>query len=414
MAERSKTSSRGLIVGLSVAVVLGLLLFVVRPAFREKVEVRTASVAHAPLISVVSTNGKVEPLKDFQAHAAAAGVVQKVYVAVNDHVQRGQLLLKMDESDARSKLASAQASLDAAVRDLKNMQGGGTQDELLSQGNQLTTAHEQQQTAAADLAKIQALQARGSASANEVASAKRRLADAQSRVSQLQTRRKGRYSGGDIAAQRSAVAQARAAVLAAQSAFGSVEVRAPFAGTVYSARAANYDFEQFGDALINIADLDNIQVRAYFDEPEIGKLNVGQPVTIMWDAKPYSTWHGHIKQVPTTIVTYGTTRNVGECLITVDDANGELLPNTNVTVKVTVSQLANVLSLPREALRTEGLHNFVYRIVDGRLHKTAVQVGASNLTRFQILGGLSDGDIVALGSPSNTELKDGLEVKALP
>ena len=137
MAERSNTSSRGLIVGLSVAVVLVVLLFVVRSVFREKVEVRTASVAYAPLISVVSTNGKVEPLKDFQAHAAAAGVVQKVYVAVNDHVQRGQLLLKMDENDARSKLASAQAALDAAARDLKNMQGGGTQDELLSQGNEL-------------------------------------------------------------------------------------------------------------------------------------------------------------------------------------------------------------------------------------------------------------------------------------
>lgn len=414
MAERPKSSSRGVIVGLSAVVVLGALLFAVRSSFREKVEVRTASAAQAPLVSVVSTNGKVEPVKDFQAHAAAAGVVQKVYVAVNDHVQRGQILLKMDDSDARSKLASAQAALDAAVRDLKNMQGGGTQDELLSQGNNLTAARSQQQLAAAELSKMEALQAKGAASASEVAAAKQRLTDAQIQVSQLQTRRQGRYSGSDIAAQQAVVTQARAAVLAAQSAFGGVEVRAPFAGTVYSLRAANYDFKPFGDDLLKIADLRGIRVRAYFDEPEIGKLSVGEPVTIIWEAKPNSTWHGHIEQVPTTITPYGTTRNVGECLIAVDDTKGDLLPNTNVTVTVTTSQLANVLSLPREALRTEGLHDYVYRIVDGHLRKTVVQVGAINQTRFQILGGLRDGDTVALGSPGNTELKDGLEVKALP
>src|SRR5205085_1296678 len=82
-----------------------------------------------------------------------------------------------------------------------------------------------------------------------------------------------------------------------------------------------------------VADLNRIQVRAYFDEPEIGRLAVGQSVKIVWDAKPNQTWHGHISRAPSTVITYGT-RNVGECIITVDDARGDLLPNTNVTVTV--------------------------------------------------------------------------------
>jgi HlyD family secretion protein len=169
-----------------------------------------------------------------------------------------------------------------------------------------------------------------------------------------------------------------------------------------------------GDTLIQLADLNKLEIKAYFDEPEIGQLKAGQPVTIVWPAKPGEEWHGHIIQAPTTIITYGGTRNVGECLISVDDTNGVLLPDTNVTVTVIESQRDNVLSLPREALHTEGMNDYVYRIVDDHLVKTSVQVGLANLTRFEILGGLKEGDEVALGSTSEAELSDGLHVKVHP
>lgn len=160
--------------------------------------------------------------------------------------------------------------------------------------------------------------------------------------------------------------------------------------------------------------MNRIQIRAYFDEPEIGQLAAGQAVTIEWPAKPTQVWHGHISLAPTTVITYGT-RNVGECLITVDDARGDLLPNTNVTVKVTTSQRFNVLSVPREALYsgTGGMNDFVYRVVDGKLVRTPVQVGVVNLTRVEIVSGLSEKDTVALSAISNRELTNGLAVKAV-
>src|SRR6202012_5159576 len=104
-----------------------------------------------------------------------------------------------------------------------------------------------------------------------------------------------------------------------QTAYANVDMRAPFSGTVYSVPVADYDFVQGGEALMNMADLNRIQVRAYFDEPEIGKLSTGQQVKIVWEAKPGMVWHGHIARAPSTIIAYGT-RNVGECIITVDDA----------------------------------------------------------------------------------------------
>jgi HlyD family secretion protein len=413
MAEKSSSSSRGLYIGVVVTVVAVLAIFGLRAALHQKVSVRTATATLADLTNVVSTNGKVEPVEDFQSHAPGAGVVEKLYVDVGSHVQTGQQLLSMDDSDARSKLASAQASLDTALLTLKNMQSGGSADERYSQGTDLANARAQERNAATTLAATEALQAKGSASPNEVAVARQKLTEAQTRVSQLQGHSTGRYSAADIAAQQSQVAQARAAVQAARSAYAGVDIRAPFSGTVYSIPVSQFDFVQFGEALLNLADLNRIRVRAYFDEPDIGKLSIGQQVKIVWDAKPYATWHGHIERAPTTVITYGT-RNVGECIISVDDAKGELLPNTNVTVTVTTSQLTNVLTLPHEAVHTEGQKNFVYRIVDGHLRLTPVQLGAVNLTRVQITGGLGAGDVVALNAPGNAELKDGLDVKAIP
>ena len=190
-----------------------------------------------------------------------------------------------------------------------------------------------------------------------------------------------------------------------------MDVRAPFAGTVYALPVTQYQFVAGGEALVQVANLRKLQIRAYFDEPEIGQLKLGQPVSIVWAAKPTQQWHGHIVAVPTTIITYGGTRNVGECLISVDDADGVLLPNTNVTVTVTELEHRNVLSLPREALQTQGMNNYVYRIVGERLVKTPIQVDLTNNERFEITGGLNEGDLVALGATSEVELTDGLRVK---
>jgi len=411
MAEQTSHQGRGWIVGVSTLVVLILLFFILRSVFHGTVEVSVAPVQYQDIRSTVSTNGKVVPVDDYQAHAPAPGVVSKLFVAVGQKVSKGEELVQMDDSDARNRLASAQALLATNETALQNMQHGGTQDELTGQKADLATAQTQQTQAAAALASLQALQAKGAASSNEVAAAAQRLQADQARVATLQARKTSRYGANDLAAQQAQVANAREGVQAAESALGGVDVHSPLNGTVYYVPVAQYDFVPAGDPLLYVADLTHLQVRAYFDEPDIGKLKVGQTVKIVWDAKPNQEWHGHIAQAPTTVITYGT-RNVGECVITVDDANGDLLPNTNVTVTVTTQAKTHVLTVPHEAVHTEGDNNYVYKVVDGHLHKTLVQVGLINLTLEEITSGLNEGDSVALGATSEAELSDGLEVKA--
>jgi HlyD family secretion protein len=167
---------------------------------------------------------------------------------------------------------------------------------------------------------------------------------------------------------------------------------------------------QTGTLLLQMADLSKMQVLGYFDEPEIGKLRVGQPIAIEWDARPGKNWHGHVERVPSTIITYGLTRNVGEVLITIDDADEGLLPNTNVRVTVTTANEGNALNIPREALHTERGTSYVYRVVDGTLRRTDVTVGNLNLTQVEILKGLNVGDVVALGSTNGQPIGDRVPV----
>jgi HlyD family secretion protein len=124
------------------------------------------------------------------------------------------------------------------------------------------------------------------------------------------------------------------------------------------------------------------------------------------------TWHGHVTQAPTTIISYGV-RNVGECFISVDDADGVLEPNSNVTVYVTTAQDIHVLNIPREALRYDGAQAYVYRVVDNKLVRTPVTTGIINSNSAEITSGLAEGDTVA-GTPASTqELSDGLDVRPI-
>ncbi len=410
--QRPRRLSRTLIAALSL---LGILVVVaiIRSSTREIVAVRVSPVTHENLVSTVSTNGKVEPIREFQAHAPAAGIVEDIYVQVGQRVKAGDLLLRLDDSEAASRLAASKTVLTAVQSAADAVQRGGTQDERLLTSGEFTRAQQAQQQAATAVTTLQQLQAKGAASLSEVKSAQDRLDAANAALHTAQLRNSPeRFDSLDRSHSAAQLADARAALSASQSAYDKAVVRAPFPGTVYSIAVNAYDFVPGGEDLLDLADLNKIRITAYFDEPEIGKLAIGQPVKIVWEAKPDRTWHGHVDVAPTTIIVYNT-RNVGEAMITVDDAQEDLLPNTNVTVTVTTKQRFNVLSVPREALHTEGQTSFVYRVINHHLERTVVQVGAQNLIRVEITGGLTEKDTVALNATSNRDLSNGLEVKSV-
>jgi HlyD family secretion protein len=410
MAKARTTKNRNVWIWSGAGIAVLLVFYLVHLATRTTLPIRAAAVERSSLKSTTSTNGKVEPASFFEAHAPYPGLVKAIYVREGDKVTPGKLLLQMDETDALSKLATAIAALRGAQASYDATMKGGTQEERLSLNGDVTKTQMDRDQAQHDVAALEKLQAQGAASAAEVAAAKDRLTTANNSLALLEKKKTGRYDATDVAHAKATLDDAQAGYAAAQEVVNQANVKAPFAGTVYSIPVSKSEFVQTGDKLLQMADLTKMQVRAYFDEPEIGKISDGMPIVIRWDAMPDKEWHGHVERVPSTIYTLGT-RNVGQALISIDDADGSLLPNTNVTVTVTTSDVPNALNVPRDALHTEQGKSYVYRVINGKLRRTPVTVRALNLTQVEITSGLHEGDTVALGSTNGQPVSEGVAVE---
>jgi HlyD family secretion protein len=390
--------------------VVVLAVYLVRSFTRERVTVRTAQVTYQDLEKRFATNGKVAPESDFEVHAPAAGQIQDVYVDLEQKVKAGQLLLKMDDKLALANLAHANSTLRAAELAASDVEHGGSQDERNTTTGDLSRAKLQRQQDATSLSALQKLQQQGAASAGEVAAAQHRLDLDDSNLHSIEQHSTQRYGQADLARAQAELADARAAVAAAQSSYDNADIRSKISGTVYYLPVSQYDYVDSGEELVYVADLTRMRVTAYFDEPDIGNLANGQQVTITWEAKPGAVWHGHITQVPTTIISYLTTRFVGECFITVDDAGGSLKPDANVNVTVTTARHPHVLTIPHEAVRGSIEQPYVFRIVQDKLVRTPIHTGITNVNEVEVTSGLSEGDTVALNPTTNRDLTDGLPV----
>jgi HlyD family secretion protein len=394
-------------------VALAVLAMLYSYLHQAPLKVRVTAVERGPIRSLVSTNGKIEPLQNFEAHAPIATTVKRLLVKEGDHVRKGQLVLELDDADMRTQAARAQAQVKTAQADQAALKTGGTQEELLTLNAQLVKAHSALDLDQRNLDALRRLQQEGAASPGEVRQAEDALQSAQAEVNLLEQKKKDRYSQPEVARIQAQAAEAQAAYDAAEDALGKSSVRAPFEGIVYSLPVKQGAFVQAGELILQEADLSHVLVRAFVDEPDIGRLQPGQKVEVTWDAIPGRTWTGSVSTVPST-VKLRVSRNVGETTCTIDNRDFRLLPNVNVGVTIVVAEHENVLTLQRDALRIDESKPYVFQIVDDRLKRQPVEVSLQNLTRVEINAGLSQGAKVALPAEESKPLVDGAAVKIVP
>jgi HlyD family secretion protein len=412
MAKERKQLDRR-VLWLGAAIVLIGVFFAARSLLRQRLPVRAAQVTREELKKTIATNGRVEPVNHFEYHSPLPTIVKAVYVQAGDRVPAGKLLMQVDDAQARARLADAESGVRSAQASMEAATHNGTQAERQASAADLTRAQLDRDQAQHDLDALIKLNQTGAAAASEVSAARQRLASAQATLDAAQQSSTSRYSPAEVERARAALQDAESALAAAQKTEAATSYRAPIAGTVYQVDAAATEFVEEGKLLLQMADLKNVRVRAYFDEPQIGQLAVGQPILIKWDAKQGQEWHGHIARTPSTITIFGT-RNVGEVLVAIDDPDGALLPDTNVTVTVTTSSEPNSLNIPREALHSENGKSFVYRIVnDERLERVPVTTGTITLSQVAILSGLQPGDWVATGTTNGQPLQLGVPIQVL-
>ncbi len=409
-AQPEPVRRNNLLVSAIAVIALVVIVVVFTSMHRSDTPVHTDRATRASIIASISTNGKIEAADNFEAHASAPAQVKQVLVKEGDTVKAGQLLLQLDDAQARAQAARAQAQIKAADALIHAVQTGGPQEEVLNTQSELNKARAELSDAQRTLSAMQKLQTTGAASPAEVQAAQERVNRAQADVNVLQQKRTQRYSPQDVAQAEAQRTQAQAEYQAAEDLLNNSNIRAPRAGMVYSLPVKQGAFVNTGDLLVQVADLHSVVVRGFVDEPDIGKLRLNEPVDVAWDAIPGRTWSGTITSIPTTVTLRGT-RTVGEITAKVDNKDLRLLPNINVTVRIVTARDDNALSVPREAVHQEDGHSFVYEVVNDELVRRDVQTSISNLTRIEITKGLQDNAVVAINTLNGQPLKPKMAVR---
>jgi len=368
------------------------------------------------IVASISSNGKVEPITPVTVRAQLDTFVTRVHVMEGQNVKKGQLLIELNVKDAASQLAAARVRLLRAEDDLRVANTGGRTDEAARINGDLAKAQAERDRLQRDHDSLTRLLAQGAATKDELAANQLALEKTQSDLSKLAASKKefDRQANLDQARSSLAVQQARSDVAALEDKVQQGSIRASIDGTLYSMPLHEGDFVKVGDLLAEMADLHKVRVRAFIDEPEMGALEPDEVVKITWDALPNRVWDGRTEIIPKQVVARGS-RSVGELLCSVQNDKLELLPNTNVNVRINSKERLNVLGITRGAVDTENSQRYVFVVKDGvgptRLEKRLIQVGIADPANYEVISGLQEGEVVAL--PGDVDFHDGMRVKVV-
>jgi HlyD family secretion protein len=408
MTRRKKT--KWSILALSAG--LGVIVFVMLASRGQGPIVPVVKVMHGDLNAVVTSNGKVEPISPTIAHAEFAGFVSHVFASEGQTVHRGQTILTLDSADLSSQLAQAQAELLAAQTDLRNSQSGGPPETVADLDGEISQSRVEIQNLERRHKLLVDLVAKQAATRDELAQNEADLTKARARFETFEEKKRALADTANVNAESASlrIKEEEDLVGAFEAKLRSATVVAPADGTLYSLPVRTGDYVKVGDLLAEMADLRQVRVRAFVDEPDLGSLEAGEAVQVTWDAKPGQIWNGQTVQIPKQVVPRES-RSVGEVLCSVDNSSSELLPNVNVEVKITVRKRKDALIVPRAAVQYDKRGEHYVFVFDGdKVHRRNISVGIASSTNYEVISGLMLGDLVAL--PANVTLRNGMDVRA--
>jgi len=368
------------------------------------------------VVASITSNGKVEPIAPFSMRAQLDTFVEKVNVSEGQNVKKGQLLLQLNVKDAAAQLAAAKSKLLKAQEDWRAAKAGGRSDEAARVNGDLAKAVADRDRLQHNEDALKRLLGEGAATKDELSANEVSLTKAQAEVNRLTAAKQefARQVSLESSQGELAVEQAQSDVAALEEKVRQGRITAPTDGTLYALPVKTGDYVKMGDLLAEMADLHKVRVRAFIDEPEMGGLEPGLPVKISWDALPNHSWMGRTEITPKQVVPRGS-RSVGELLCSVDNDKLELLPNTNVNVRINSRERLNVLTVPRGTVETSGGQSFVFVVKEGVGHaileKLRIQVGIADATNYEVTGGLSGTETIAL--PGDADFRDGMAVRVM-
>jgi len=376
----------------------------------KPVLVRTAQVELRDPHSSVRTNGRVEAERPYEIRAPISGQCRSIAVREGVRLRAGETILALDHLALQPDLAAARAELAAAEVDLRNTELGPAREELNQAESEVARYSLEVESARKTLRTNQWLLERKAVSSQEVDDSRRALERAEQALAAATTRRddiRRRYTDLDSRRAASRVEAARKRVEYLENSLARSVVRAPVDGTLYQFEVRDGAYLNAGDLIGIVADLGRLRVRAYVDEPDLGRVRPGVEVLVRWDARPQAVWKGTVSHVPSQVVVRGT-RSVAEVLCAVTAA-AELIPNINVDVEIVAPSGPLAPTLPRAAVVQEGNDSFVWLIQNGAAWKRRVETGRSTASLIEVTRGVNVGDRVVI--QSETAITEGAKVR---
>ncbi len=321
--------------------------------------------------------GRVRPPSRTRVGSTVAGTVERVLVREGSRVQRGDVLVRLDDREARAAVAEAEASLAEVTAQARAT---------------LEQAETEAEQAQRDLERILAVFKEGAVTEQRVEQAHQRASDARSRLEAA------RAQAGE--GRNASIARAQASLDAARARLDLTRVVAPADGVVLTRDVEPGDAVQPGRALLDLALDGPTELVVFPSEENLGQLHLGAPATASPDAYPDSVFEARVSLVaPSVDPSQGTV----EVRLAVEDPPGYLRPEMTVSVNIEAGRRQNASVLPEEAVRGLGTDSpWVAVAHDGRLARQPVDVGLRTDRYVEILAGLAPGELVVPpeGSPA--------------
>jgi multidrug efflux pump subunit AcrA (membrane-fusion protein) len=370
-----------------------------------------APVMRRNLSATVTATGTIKAMvgAEVKVGSRIPGRVEHLAVQVGDRVQAGQVVARLEQEELRAAVEKARADLAAAEAKLATVRNGARAQEIEAAQAALRQAEANRLLALVNVDRYRQLYQDGGIALQVVDTAAR---DHDVAAAQLRSAReqlsliREKYTAEDLQYAEAQVLQTRAALRMAEANLGYATITAPMSGVVASVSTQQGETVTSGSAaaqaptFVTIIDLNRLQVDAYVDETDIGKVRVGQEATFSVDAYPDREFRGKVTAIypkaliQQNVVTY-------DVVIAIDNREGLLRPDMTANTTITVAKRERVLAVPNQAVRRENGDRVVFVLDGDRLVRRPVKTGWKDKSFTEVLGGLEEGERVIVGEVEN-------------
>jgi len=363
-------------------------------------------VERSELVQRVVASGRVLAPARIQVGSVVVGRATRVPVDKGDRVKPGDLLVQLDDAEAKAALAQARAAVAQSVARLEQV-------EVVSvrvTAEALRQAELRLSQAEVKLTRQRTLAEAGSVSRSDLDDAIQARDLAASQVESARIQASAAASGADRRSVLAALEQARGAEQAAAARLDNLSIRSPSAGVVTERDVEPGDVVQPGRALLIVARDGPTQLSVLPDEKNLALLRLGQPATASADAYPDRTFPARVAYIAPAV---DLSRGTVEVKLDVENPPDFLRPDLTVSVNVETGRDPQALVLAAGAIRDPGASPWALVVRDGKASRQPVTLGIRGDGRVQVLTGLAPGEWVvspaaAVGPGSRVRMEPAL------